>query len=407
MKLGVYSVFKNEAHYMERWLRAILPELKEGDSVTLVDTGSTDDYGVAIYAAMGLDKQDWPDILKSWSGPVIRGGMPTSMLDDKSPRPSLGDVNLWRISISPWRFDDARNAALALVPGDMDAAWSLDLDEFPQPGWRQALEDAYIEGKAFYRYKFIWGFNPDGSPGTTFYAQKLHRRYGFRWKGIAHEALTSESPSDLSHESSVFIPELEVHHHQDHTKERRGRDTSLMERTIKELPDDPRFQHYWARELMWNGRMPEASEMFQKHLANPQATWRPERAQSMIYLAKLGGNLQWNFQWLQRAIAEAPERKEVWYEMAKWYERKYLDSQGYWEEDRLLAIAYAHKAISAPPEKFYLSDPEAQGDGPRLLIERLQHERSTGAVQVRSGAAVEPGDITQATGSDSSIDTTV
>lgn len=303
MKLAVYAICKNEESYVEKWVTSIKDELKDGDSITIVDTGS-EDGTVSEFKRMGV--------------------VPYSTV------------------IKPWRFDAARNVAMNLSDPSADIAWSLDLDEFPQPGWRQAIEDSWVDGATRLRYNFIWNF-VDGKPGISFYADKLHRRHGFIWKGIAHEWLALNSRESENH---VWTDKLEVHHLQDKSKERFSRDLSLMERAVEELPDDPRIQHYYARQLLWAGRLVEASDWFQKHLNNPEATWRHERSQSMLYLAQCGGNEAWRDMWLMRAAAECPERKEVWWAL---YDREV-------EKGRItLANEYKSIAEKLPQDKFYLS----------------------------------------------------
>ena len=76
------------------------------------------------------------------------------------------------IYINPWRFDDARNAALALIPRDYDVCVSLDLDEELQPGWREEIERVWIKGETTrLRYMFDWG------AGINFYYEKIHARH--------------------------------------------------------------------------------------------------------------------------------------------------------------------------------------------------------------------------------------
>lgn len=318
MNLAIYAISLNEEHNASRWLDAIQPELREGDSLTIADTGSTDD---------------------TWSVFYRRGILP------------------YKLHIKPWRFDHARNAALALTPAKADAAWSLDLDEFPQPGWRDAIEEAWEDGITRLRYKFVWSFQEDGGEGVVFYADKLHARNGFHWKGLAHEWLVSEEP-----ENHVWVDNLIVHHHQHHGINRLERDMLLMERAIAELPDDERLQHYYARQLYFCGRMIEASEAFQKHLNNPKATWRHERAESMLYLAKTGGNEAWEHQWYYRALAECPERRETWVEAAEFEARR---------GNNATAATLLEVALKIPMEKHYLSKPNMTDERIRGRINEL------------------------------------
>ena len=301
MKLAVYAICKNEEKQVDAWLDAILPELKEDDSIIVVDTGSTDET-VAKFKARGVEP--------------------------------------YSVHISPWRFDTARNTALSLCPADCDYAWSLDLDERPSKGWRGILESQTI-GPSRFRYHFVWNRNKDGSEGITFYADKLHSRNGFTWKGIAHEWLSYEGS-----ESQVWVEGLGVEHYQDHSINRLDRDLRLMERAIKEHPDNERLQHYYARQLLWCGQNVRAAEWFLKHLDNPKSTWRHERSESMLYLSKCGGNDAWIDMWIYRAVAECPERREVWFALAD-----RLRVKGEVE----MADYYDAKARSMKKDKFYLS----------------------------------------------------
>jgi len=55
----------------------------------------------------------------------------------------------------------------------------------------------------------------------------------------------------------------------------------------------------------------------------PKAVWKPERAASMRYIAKMDDEFETSEWWLKQAIAEAPDRREAYVEMAKLcYENK-------------------------------------------------------------------------------------
>lgn len=324
MKLVVYGILRDEIKNIEPWLDVIVNELRPDDSLFLLDTGSTDGT--------------------------------LEVLNDRFNKNIHPNFHFATAAIDPWRFDTARNTALALVDPTADLAWSLDLDEYPVPGWRQAIEDSGWEPSIDrLRYKFIWSFTEDGDPDVTFYSDKLHARHGFKWQGLAHEWLSREEGVEHQH----WVPGLEMHHHQDTAIDRRNRDMELMTRAIKEFPDDPRLQHYYARQLFFVGRMVEAAAAFQRHLANPEATWRHERSESMLYLARTGGNDAWAHQWLYRALAECPERKETWFAAAQWE---------YDQGDHGAALAMLGKATGLPEERYYLSDGQIDAK-----IENLRH----------------------------------
>ena len=99
MKIIIYAICKDEVQFAERFMASC----SEADGVYILDTGSTDGT---------------PELLRA-----------------------LGAI-VYEQTITPWRFDAARNASLARLPEDADVCICLDLDEVLCPGWREALEAA-------------------------------------------------------------------------------------------------------------------------------------------------------------------------------------------------------------------------------------------------------------------------
>jgi hypothetical protein len=232
--------------------------------------------------------------------------------------------------------------SLALVPADVDVALCIDLDEQLQPGWREALERDWKPGVTRLRYPYVWNWKPDGSPGIQYYADKIHLRRGYRWTLPAHEALSYYG----GEERQGWSEGVRIHHYADNTKPR-SQYLGLMELALREDPMNDRMMHYYARELYFYGRQVEAAEWFQKHLSNPNSTWRHERSQSMMYLSKLNGNEAWKDMWAYRAVAECPERREVWWNL---HDRELAKGNA------SLAEEFKRKAESLPFDKFYLSE---------------------------------------------------
>jgi hypothetical protein len=185
-----------------------------------------------------------------------------------------------KLAISPWRFDDARNAALALLPAEVDFCIALDMDERLAPGWRDEVERCHAAGATRLRYKYVWSHTEDGSDGLAFFRDGAHARHGYRWVHPVHEVLKPDRIEEKLVESSVT-----VHHWPNHRKSR-SQYLGLLAQSVKENPDDDRNAHYYARELFFYGRMGDAAAEFKRHLALPSATWKAERAMSYRYLAK-------------------------------------------------------------------------------------------------------------------------
>lgn len=266
MKIAVYTIAKNEEQFVEKWAASC----DEADYRFILDTGSTDNT-VALASSLG--------------------------------------VEVAVASISPWRFDDARNAALALLPSDIDFCIALDMDEVLVDGWREHLEQIKPETTRP-RYQYTWSWNGD-KPGLQYGADKIHKRHGYRWHHPVHEVLRT----DRIQEVQEWIG-LEIHHHPDPTKSR-GQYFPLLELAVAEDPTNDRNQYYLAREYFLNKMYDKAADMFKRHLQNPKATWAPERAASCRYLAKCLPDLA--YQYLEQAIEEAPGRREALVELAQFY----------------------------------------------------------------------------------------
>lgn len=269
MRVAVYTIALNEEQFVQSWYDSA----KDADVLLIADTGSTDG---TVEAAKKLGIMVLP------------------------------------ISISPWRFDDARNAAMAALPNDIDYCIALDMDEQLQPGWRQALENTPA-GTTRPRYKYTWNWNADGSPGLQYGGDKIHARHGYRWKHPVHEVMVTDRITEIQN----WI-DLEIHHHADLTKPR-SQYLPLLEQSVKEDPYDDRNAFYFARELYFYGRNDEALEEFKRHLNLPKAVWKPERAASMRYIAKLSSTFTDRHEWLQKAHQESPDRREALVDLAQLY----------------------------------------------------------------------------------------
>jgi glycosyltransferase involved in cell wall biosynthesis len=265
LKIAVYAISKNEEKFAERFCKAA----KDADLIFVADTGSYDKT-VEILEANG--------------------------------------ATVGHIYISPWRFDDARNAALHMLPSDIDVCVSLDLDEVLQPGWREEIERIWVPGTTRMRYHFDWGM------GIAFPYEKIHARKGYRWHHPCHEYPVP----DRIEEKYVDTNKLLVVHQPDPTKSR-GQYLDLLRVSVEEDPNCPRNAFYYSRELRFNGQWQKAIDEGQRYLALPRATWINERCYAMRVIGQCYqelGNMEHALHWLRKATAEAPHTREPWCELA-------------------------------------------------------------------------------------------
>ncbi len=306
MKIAVYAISKNEEQFVERFCASA----KDADLILIADTGSTDNT-------------------KNWA--------------------AMGGAAVHDICITPWRFDLARNAALALIPRDIDICISLDLDEVMEPGWREEIERVWTPETTRLRYQFDWGC------GIKFYYEKIHARHGYRWHHPCHEYPVPDARID---EVWAHTDKLLVSHHPDPTKSR-GQYLDLLKVAVTEDPNCPRNAFYWARELTFHARWQEAIDALHRYLALPGATWANERCYAMRLMGKAHEELGqgWDaMHWFRRACAEAPGTREPWCDLAVACYRRHE-----WME----CHAAAKKALSITDKALvYTCDPAVWGPLP-------------------------------------------
>ena len=303
LKIAVYAISKNEAHFVPRFCESA----RAADLVLIADTGSTD----------GL-----PDVARQ-HGAVVHD-----------------------ICITPWRFDLARNAALALVPRDIDVCISLDIDEVLQPGWREEIERVWTGDTTRLRYKFDWGC------GIVFYYEKIHARHGYMWHHPCHEFPV---PDGRINEVWAQTDMLLAVHMPDPTKSR-GQYMDLLELSVKEDPECPRNAFYYARELSFNFRWRESIAACERYLSLPRATWANERCYAYRVIGRCYNELgePWNAEIaFIKAASESPFTREPWFELAALMYRQHRWSECY---------AYSLKCLSiTDKELVYTVDPEVWG----------------------------------------------
>ncbi|REJ92538.1 MAG: glycosyl transferase family 2 [Planctomycetota bacterium] len=310
--IALYAIARDEARHVERFTASI----EDADHVVIADTGSSDETAHRLRE---------------------RGAQVTETC------------------IDPWRFDDARNTALALVPADVDVCISLDLDEVLQPGWRKALEATWTAGATRLRYPFVSSWNDDGTPGVTFRNNRVHARRGYRWRLPIHEILEWRGEGE---EREVATEDFVVHHHPDEQKSRSSY-LPLLCTAAAESPEDPRLSHYLGREYGFHQRHDEAIRELCRSLELPRNSWAPQRAEACRLIAKSCeqlGRLDEALHWAWRAVAEHPTQREPWVDLASALYHRGDYEGGYFAARRALSLA------TRSPD--YFSEPHAWGSLP-------------------------------------------
>ena len=282
MKIAVYAIAKNEEQFVQRFCESA----QDADLIIIADTGSDDD---TVHKA------------------VKYGAIP------------------YNIHVSPWRFDVARNTALALIPSDIDVCISMDMDEVLLPGWREEVERLWKGDVNRIQHLF------DNGDDLVFRVSRIHSRNGNLWKYPCHEYVVADKRHNevMAHTDFVFMK-----HMPDKTKSR-GQYLPMLEMAVKEDPNCHRSQFYLARELLFKQRWEDCKQEFHKFLAMPTAQWNVERSYAYRIIGSceelLGNN---GDSWFYKAIAEDPISREPWVELAAKYYKKqnwekcYLNAKG-------------------------------------------------------------------------------
>ena len=271
-KICVYAISKNEEKFVDRWVNS----MKEADEIYVLDTGSNDKT---------VDK------LKK-----------------------LG-VNVSQENIEPFRFDEARNKSLKLVPNDVDICVCTDLDEIFEKGWRNKLENLWKKDTTRLAYNYNWKLSEEGIPEVNFYIEKIHSRNDYIWSHPVHEVLKYIGKNK---ENKITTDSITLNHYPDNNKSRSNY-LPLLELSVKEDPQDDRNMHYLGREYMYYGKWNKAIDTLIKHLSLKTATWKDERCASMRFIARCYQNLnrlEEAKMWLNKAINEAPYLRDPYIELA-------------------------------------------------------------------------------------------
>ena len=266
MKIAVYTIALNESAHAERWASSAA----DADYRIVADTGST---------------------------------------DDTVERLTRAGVTVHRIAVRPWRFDVARNAAMALIPSDVDVCATMDMDMYLEPGWRPKLEAAWTSDiTALYCNMALRNSVEDPKP-KTYPSKSFHARWGYRFKRPVHEALfysgEEVSPSRLD----IVMNHLRT------TDTNHEKYLALMELAHREDSGDAQICFWLGREYMWAGQNDRAGELLERYLSLPSSTWTEERSEAMRYLARTQPEKK--MLWLDRARIEAPHRREIWHDLAE------------------------------------------------------------------------------------------
>lgn len=270
-KIAIYTICKNEEQHVKKWAASN----HEADFRLVCDTGSTDQT--------------------------------RELLEQEG-------VQVVPISVLPWRFDTARNAALNLLPIDIDICIWQDLDEELLPGWRQQLESNWTPNATIANHKYRNNDRP------WQWHSKIHARHNCHWTGAVHETLkwTVE-------EQAIWIPDFYLDEHQDVGKNRSGY-LSLLEKKVKEGDKNWRTYYFLANEYQATDLDRAIEQRIKSYeTCNEGTVVQSYIAKNIAINYSYKNNNEETERWFEIALKHSPERETLFSFAQYFYNNKDWD----------------------------------------------------------------------------------
>lgn len=350
-QVGVYAICKDEKKFLDRWYSTV----QDADFISICDTGSTDGT--------------WESLQEKVAARVVNFGHEEE-LKVKPESATDGEMTVTKIHVSPWRFDDARNCALTLLPEEIDLCVSIDIDEILEPNWKAPLHaliqlelqehGRLITDRFNHRFETIWNWDKcEPAQLSSHWHERIHTRKGFQWKLPVHEILVK---GDGSATNVGWLPDWKMVQLPD-TSKPRGSYKTMLESSVIE---DPRIWKSWsflAGERSAHGEADSALEAIKKakELPDSDKAYLGYQAATMLEFAGRGDEAVGE---LLGTVFLAPHVREY-----KYYLAQVLDRQGKFKE----ANAFAEMAAAVTkPTDGYQYNADAWGDKFFAFCEQLQ-----------------------------------
>lgn len=270
MFISVYTIAKNEEHVAERWYNCF----KEADEVCVLVNNSSDKTA---------------DVLRRLGAKVIVK------------------------NYSNFRFDTARNDAMAMCSPKATLLFGCDMDDMVEAGWRKQIARAWRLGvktgkkpnTILYTYAVEYPYN--NLPSQKFLRHSIHTPDGWYWKCRIHEYLEHRNRKEY-----IFYPKFTMTSRP--TRQEHSSYLRLLEEECADSNCEARSLHLLGREYLRHKRYNEAVEWLTKYLNHVGATWKKERAATMKFLSDCYGFLGFpNAQelWLWKSMFENPQDRDA------------------------------------------------------------------------------------------------
>lgn len=274
-KICVYCISKNESKFVNRFMDS-LEEIS--GHVYVLDTGSTDNT-VELFKSRG--------------------------------------ANIVQKKYGEFKFDVARNDSLELVPDDYDICICLDIDEIIKKGFTEVINRIWTENTTQIYYPFYCTVDENDNPKRQFINNKIHSRKDFKWVYPIHEVLKYEGTNP----NTIRTDEILVIHKPDQNKSRDFY-MELLEKRVKEYPEDTRNTFLLSGEYRGRGMWIEAIKMCNQYLNISKPKASSEKIKVLCNLAQSYRAMELydeSILWASEALKEPEITREPYMQMIYTY----------------------------------------------------------------------------------------
>ena len=286
LKLTIYGICKNEIVNIKKYIDCF----HKADYLCILDTGSTDGTWEYLQEAQ-----------KKYSNLIIAQKI-----------------------ITPWRYDEARNESLTLVPKDTTIYFMMDLDELIEDeGWVDIIKNAW--DPLFLRGAYTYNRQIDPVSKTIIQQFTEYRIHNNSWhyKGIVHEQLCNiTNTRDFLLDECIQVP-ITVWHYS--TNPNREMYIELCERGVEEEPLNWLMHLQLAAEYEVHEQLDKAIIEYRKILAEQDILSPPEigRCYASLGRALVNSNKEEEgIAVLNKGIITVPDYSDNYFFLAEVYYRQ-------------------------------------------------------------------------------------
>ena len=328
MNFSVALIARNEEHTLPRMIKSLSEFQKRGGEILVLDTGSTDNT-VKVAEDLGAKVIAVGDMFRIQIDQELAEKINTKFVVD-------GEAPVVNVGESLFDFAAARNYIADFATNDMIA--TPDCDEIFTKLDLNIVQEHIKNGVEQFSYAFVFSHDSLGNPIIKFTHSKFYNRNKMKWVGVVHEVLSGEA-------KQIYVGEdvIKLEHYQNEKTNRSGYLKGLAVDCYRH-PDNDRNSHYFAREMMYNGRPKSAIKEFKNHIAMNR--WVTEASQSMLHIGdcyRNMGDIGQMFKWYIKSV-DKEARREPLMQLAEYYFNKGIHKQ---------TIIYAEAALTITQVPFY------------------------------------------------------